>query len=529
VGTGGTGFTLGTIIGFGSIIMDSDSANHYSSATGTYYADNSTAPATTATTSTTTSSTALGVGQQLEITLDSSGNPTTVISTPSLVGAVASSPAPSASGFYVNGVQVKLNTLSNTLYGPLTYFVGYTGATAIAANDQVEVHGFYTQDANGNPYVQATRVVLLPSTNVVTRTVGVIPAGYTTGTFSLGNMTVTPVSSTIQPSGTTLAAGQYVSVWSSGVLTPVIRVRSISSSMGTIKVAGIAYGLSGTGFYLSGVPVTGSISGISNGTYVVASGTANGSTLTATTITIPTSGASTTVELKGTITNYVSNANFQVRGTSVDASAMSSPPSGLANGVYVDVIGSVSGNTVSASSITFGSTLTTPLSTSVTPVQNTTVEFVGTINSSPVPSCTGGFTITQDSGNTVSFTMASRVGYEGGACASNLVANTRVNVEASWNGSSYAAYGIQFLSAAGASSTTPPPSGTGEVSGVVSGLSSVGSVYTFTVNNTAVQWTCSVACPLAGLVNGARVDVRFTPGTPNVAISTPSVSSSIED
>jgi hypothetical protein len=303
--------------------------------------------------------------------------------------------------------------------------------------------------------------------------------------------------------------------------------------VGAIKIAGIAYGISSTGFYLSGVPVTGSTVGINYGTYVVASGTASGGTLAATSITIPNSGASTTVELKGTITNFVSNSNTQVRGTTVDASSMNSAPSGLANSVYVDVTGSVNGNTVKASTIVFSSNSTTPLSPTVTPALNTTVEFVGTINSSPTPSCTGGFTITQSSGNMVNFTMAPKVGYEGGACATNLVANTRVNVEASWNGSSYMAYGIQFLSAAGASTTTTPAIGTAEVSGVVSGASYTvsGSTYNFTftinrVNN--LTWACTSSCPTTTLVKGARVDVTYNISTLAVS-ATPSISSSVED
>lgn len=499
VGTGGTGFV--TLIGFGSLITDGDST-HYSSATGTYYSGTSTSA------STQTSSTVLGIGQQVEITLDTNGNPTKVQSAPSLIGAVSAITQNSGNttSFVVNNLTVNINTQFSQ--GPVTYFVGYTGANAITVNDQVEVHGFYAQDGSGNPYIQATRVVLLPSTNTVTNTVGVIPVGYTSGSIVLPgsaaqsetiSLAATP---TITPSGTSLAAGQFVSVWSSALPTSntitanSIRVRQIFSALGSIKVTGLVYAKSGTSFSVSGISVDGSatslastVSGLANGTYVVITGTANSSgVLVASTITTSNSG---NVEVKGTITNFVSLSSFQVRGTLINATSATLSPNNvtLANGVYVDVIGTVSGNTILASTI--GSITTTP------PTNSATVEYIGNITAVNSSS----FTMTTQSGALLTFALASNVGYQNGT-SSSLVSGARVEVEATLSGSTYTAYGVQFLQA----SSSNNQSGTSEVSGVVSYVQTTGSGYSFEVNNVQITGTGSLP---TGFVPGANVDVRF--------------------
>lgn len=562
VGSGGTGITLGTIIGFGSIIVDADSGTHYSSSTGAYYADSSTAAASTSTSTTQTSATALGIGQQLEITLDSLGNPTTVVSNPSLVGAVTSVTQTSGvtTAFVVNNISVRLNASNIQL--PVTYLVGFSNTSASTINvldssghqTQVEVHGYYAEDSNG-PFIQATRVVALPYTNTVSRTLGVV-SNYTASNFTLagtsGQSTETISTSgsyTLTTPGITLANGQFVNVYSSSlpssntITANAIGIKVLASGL-TAKVTGLVYGISGTTFKLSGVTVNAGAATIpSNGTYVVVDGiTDTTGTLIPITNGINTSAPINTVRLIGTITNYISNANFQVRGTTVDASGLSITAGVLSNGVNVDVSGTVNttGSTVTASSMNcFTSSATsvacssltsavTPLSNSVTPSQNTTVEFVGTINASPAPSASSGFAITQDNGGgVVSFTMASRVGYESGN-ATGLAASTRVKVEAYWNGSSYVAYGVQYLSASGAYTSSSNQSGS-EVIGTVSGLVYSGSTYTFSVNNVSLQWTCSGTCPLTTLVNGARVDVHFTPGSPNIVTGAPYISSSVED
>jgi hypothetical protein len=390
----------------------------------------------------------------------------------------------------------------------------------------VEVHGFYAQDSNGKPYIQATRVVLLPATNTVTRTVGVIPSSYTSGNFTLAgsaslsgeviSVSANPVI-TLSSTGaaTALTNGQFVSVWSSAaaasntITANAIRVRQISTALGTVKVAGLVYGKSGSSFSVSGISVDGSaanlsstVSGLTNGTYVVITGTANSSgVLVASTMTASNSGS---VELKGTITNFVNAASFQVRETLVNASSLSSSvTSALANGVYVDVIGTVSGNTIIASSIT---------SNTAAP-SSSTVEYIGTITAI---SGSSSFTISAQNGNLYTFALAANVGYEGaGSAACVLATGARVNVEATVNGSTYTAYGIQCLLASG----TNAPSGTSEVAGVVSNVTTTGSGYSFEVNN--VQVTGTGAIP-SSFVNGANVDVDIN----NTNTNTSAVSSS---
>jgi hypothetical protein len=515
VGTGGTGFV--TVIGFGSIVTDV--GDTYSSATGTY--------STNTTPSVLTSSTTLGIGQQLEIVYDTSGNPTTVMSAPTLIGAVASittttgmitAGTPSSgtvTSFVVNNLPVKVNTTLSQ--GPITYFVGYANANAMTVADQAEVHGFYAVDTNG-PYIQATRVVLLPSSNTLTRTVGVV-SSYSSGTFNLGATAVTTTGASILPTGTALANSQYVSVLSNTAMVSntiaanVVRVRQITSAMNAIKVAGLVYNISGSSFSVSGISVDGSatalsstVSGLSNGTYVVITGSANSSgVLVASGITASNSG---TVALKGTITNFVNSSSFQVRGTLVNASAVStSITNNLANGVYVNIVGTVSGNSVlpMLSAVNSGVTI-------LTAPQSSTVEYVGTITA---VNGSSSFTISAQNGSSYTFNLATNVGYESaGSTACTLTTGARVNVEATLSGSTYIAYGIQCLLASG----TNAPSGTSEVAGVVSNVTTTGSGYSFEVNNVQVSGTGTLP---SSFVNGANVDVHIN----NTNTNTSTVSS----
>ena len=81
VGTGGTGISFGTVTGFGSVVLDGVA---YNSATPTYYADGETD------TQTPSPATAVELGDRVSITLDSSGNPSSVVIEPELIGAVGS-------------------------------------------------------------------------------------------------------------------------------------------------------------------------------------------------------------------------------------------------------------------------------------------------------------------------------------------------------------------------------------------------------------------------------------------------------
>ena len=68
------------------------------------------------------------------------------------------------------------------------------------------------------------------------------------------------------------------------------------------------------------------------------------------------SSSSVQPELHGTITNFVSVANFQVRGVLVDASAATfsgGTAADLQNNAYVEIHGTVSNNVVSASTVAF--------------------------------------------------------------------------------------------------------------------------------------------------------------------------------
>jgi hypothetical protein len=194
----------------------------------------------------------------------------------------------------------------------------------------------------------------------------------------------------------------------------------------------------------------------------------------------------------------------------VDASTVSSSvTSALANGVYVDLLGTVSGNTIVASS--FNSILSSVPSSS-------TVEYVGTITA---VNGSSSFTISAQNGNSYTFNLATNVGYESaGSNACTLTTGARVNVEATLSGSTYTAYGIQCLLASGSNAQ----SGSSEVAGVVSNVTTSGSGYSFEVNNVRVTGTGTLP---SSFVNGANVDVHINNTNTNTStvssITTPHV------
>jgi hypothetical protein len=514
VGTGGSGFSLGTVLGFGSIVLD---GNTYSSATAQYLsAQYSSASVSTTAESAQTSSTALGVGHQVEITLDSSGNPTTVLAVPAVVGAVSAVSGNPTTSFTISNITVRIN--SDTTHGPVTYFNGLQSAASIAVGQQLEVHGLYYSTA-GTPYIQATRISLLKTTNTTSRIVGVI-SNLSANQFNLGTTVVTTTNATTVPANTTLANGQFVNVWSSAAMSGTsmtankIRIRQLSTSSGTVKVAGIVYGLSGTSFSVSGVSVDASLSSlqttlgslVSGSSYVTVTGQANSSgVLVASALSTSVANVATH-EVKGTITNYIDSSNFQVRGVTIDATSATITPSNavLQNGTYVDVVGAVSHNLLTASTIAVSTAISS----------GSTVEYIGTISASTANS----LTMTTQSGASLVFSLATNVGYENGS-QSNLIVGNRICVEGTYNNSGYTAYGISFLNTSG--SDTGTPQGKSEVSGKIYGVSSTVSgnsrTYTFSINKTQVQYT--VTGTVAGLVEGASADVYFTPGSPNVATS----------
>ncbi|MDD4885492.1 MAG: DUF5666 domain-containing protein, partial [Thiomonas sp.] len=277
-------------------------------------------------------------------------------------------------------------------------------------------------------------------------------------------------------------------------------------------VGGLVAQLAGSRFQVAGIPVDASaaslasaVQSLSNGAYVVVQGQADASTgvLTATSLrTYMNSPAQ--VELRGTITGYVSASNFLVRGVPVDVSAANVVFTGgaaasLRNGVFVDVVGQVaggSGNLVTASSVAVLSHAP----------DGGTVDYQGTV--SAVNLASGVFSLTaQDDGTTQAFqvTLAPNAVFSDGTAA-QLINGASVEIEATQTASGLLAYSLSFQGVTGSSGSSDGASTPVlETKGTLYNLTAT----SFEVNALIIQ--INGVTPKDGtLVNGARVEVSFT-------------------
>ncbi len=512
VGTGGTGLSFGTVTGFGSVVLD---GTPYNSAAPQYFASSDLGDATPA------AATAVQLGNQLRIALNAQGTPSMVLIEPELMGPVANlTPA----GFSVNGVAVQVNT--NPAAGPVTYYSGLTDYAGLSTGMPVEVHGAWGVDANGQGYVQATLIEQLPATNTITCLTGVVSRWQAaSGTFQIGSTTVQlGAASSITPAGQSLADGQLVHLWSPGppsaggtLLAGVVRIRTLQGVGGPVQLGGLVSQLSGTRLQVAGVTVdagapalAAAVQGLALGEYVVVQGQADGATgvLTASSVRAYATRPAE-VELRGTITGFVSPGNFLVRGVPVDASGAgvvfsAGGAASLGNGVFVDILGQIGGgsaNVVTASSVTVLAHAP----------DGGTVDYQGTV--SALNTASGTFTLTwQQEGvtNTAQVTLAPNVAFSNGAAA-QLVNGASVEIEATSSPSAaLLAYSVAFQSVGSGDGTS---ASTRQTQGVVYNLTST----SLQLNALTIQINGVV--PKGGtLANGLSVEVSFTPsGNQNLA------------
>lgn len=364
VGSGGTGLVAGTVTGFGSVIID---GNRYPDTTASYdiTGDSSAAQAI--------SRTQVGIGARAEVDTDASGNATAVHIVPEVIGVVSAISAPTST-LTVAGTRVVVNANDPTL--PITVYDGYTQFSDIQVNDRVEVHGLPQTDALGS-YVAATRIELKPGVctgGCPVRVSGTV-SNAQAGSFSLGGLTVNVgATTTITPAGQSLANGERVSVFSKSPLSgttmnaDAIAIRKLSTSVsavGTLRLSGeIGNYVSNSSFSVHGVSVNAAAAtltpaslSLANDVEVIVAGSFDPATnlLTATSVSQYDSDT-IQAELHGTVSNFVSAANFQVRGVLVDASTATFTPAGkssadLQNNAYVEIHGRVSNNVVLASTV----------------------------------------------------------------------------------------------------------------------------------------------------------------------------------
>lgn len=504
VGTGGTGITMGTVTGFGSVVIDGVA---YNSASPQYFAQSSLSEAAAATPAD------VGLGAQVQIDLDAQGSPSSVLVAPELVGAVT---AVDTNGFSVNSVRVQFNNQPSA--GPRTYFTGLQGPAAVRNGMQVAVSGAYGQDSAGTPRVQATLVERLPDANTILRSSGTVSGlNSASQSFQLGAMTVHYSASTpVLPAGATLADGRFVKVWSKRALShsgttleaDTLRVHSLLGRTGPAQISGLVSLLGGNHFQVSGVTVDASASAVAaslaalvNGQYVTVHGqidSASGSILASSIANAAVSSQQVPTEIQGSITGYTGVGAFFVRGVPVDASSAQflngAHASDLADGVYVDLIGTVgasnAGVVVANSLAVIG-----PQAPS-----GKTVEYRGTVRqfvSTSLP-----FVLVRSvSGVDVpeSVTLAANVSYSNGS-ASQLANTAGIEIEATKTASGLSAYSVNFIG------NGPGPSGGGLQPILVRGRVDSLSASTLQVAGLLIQRN-GVSVQGGTLTSGARVEV----------------------
>jgi hypothetical protein len=504
VGSGGTG--IGFLTGFGSLIVDGmrrdDSAASYTSE-----ADQASAIAM--------APTGAMLGHSVEYSYDGSGKMMSVLVSPELAGTVTAVGPTSVTVF---GTTVDIN--SDATAGPATSLVGYGSLPDIKVGDRIEVHGLLKTDSLGKLHLQATLVVQKPAATGARLTGYVTQYDAAAGTFALGSNLVTVGSATISPAGAVLSNGQLVTVWSNAdplgnaVSANTVRIKWPTVSNRNVAMSGAISSYTGAAsFQVRNMIVDASSavvapSGVSfaNGKYVVVVGSFDVKTnkLTATSVTVITPAAPTTVELHGTVANFVSAASFTVRGVVVDASAaafIGGTASQLANGVFVEVHGAVANNLVRAATVTVQA---------LSPLQapaGSVLDVGGVI--ATYGATTGSYTITLDSGGTMSGTLGSSMFYDNGIAA-DFVPGQSVHVSGMFNGGLLSTFVVNFCQ-----STVAPGAGNAHMEGIAYNVNTT----SFMLNGVTIQ-NNGVTFPGGGMMGGhgmmaglrVSVDVQLSNG-----------------
>ena len=335
------GIVRGTVTGFGSIYID-----------GVKY-DDSTAKVEQVVdprspTSVTTADVKLGMRAEVQLVEGKIG---TVSLLSEVLGPVTSIDLANST-FTVLGQRVRVAAGG----AATTIFDGLSGISALQVGDLVEVHG--TRLADG--VVAATRVERRPADSLVRlRASGVVASlDATAKTFKLGDLTVAYSGAVLLPAGAVLENGKSVAVFSDALpVAGTINARAVKlADAGLSEIAATAIGgvitdfASQSSFKVGAVTVdasaatfgNGTAASLANGQAVRVEGVISAGVLKARAVAFVNPADAAGVSLAGQVTDFVSVANFKVRGTVVDASAAAfagGTGESLGNGSWVAVSG----------------------------------------------------------------------------------------------------------------------------------------------------------------------------------------------
>jgi len=504
------GISVGTVTGFGSVIVD---GVHYDDKKVTLGLDTPpTAPDAPA------SGVAVEVklGQHVEVAFTGSeGNSaaTSISVSAEIVGKVSAI----VPDLVVAGQTVKVNADAST--GPVTVFDGYASVADIKVGDRIEVHGLPTAAST----VQATRIERRPSAEAWLRISGNVAALAVDGSFQLGGVTIkVDVNTRVLPAGGVVANGQRVAVWSDTavvgnvVTAKVVRIKKTSDATSTdarlagaitdcvavcdasFKVAAISINAATATF------VNGTKADLVNGKWVELRGTLDLTTgaVTATTVTFrkPETG-NTDVSLKGAITDFVDLAHFKVRGVAVttDGSTVTHPTctAPLAQGTLVSISGAVSGFSVLAKTIDC-----------LASAEGVSIEGKGIVVSVDPGAKT--FTLGGDLFSKLTLSYGDATEFASGTTAANITVGTQLVINGSVTSGVVAVTRIGLADVL----TTPPVPGIVvlETEGVASHVTLTGTaVSSFEIDGLAFTITTdsTVRTLDGGLVDGAKIHVLF--------------------
>ena len=370
VGTGGSGYAVGTITGFGSVIVDGVAWDD----TRARVQVEGGPPAGTAPT--------LKIGQRVKIEYETAPAAKVIEIAPAAVGPVQAVELGAFPRLRVAGQTVQVNLKDATQ--PVTLLEGYSSAAEIAIGDVVEVHG--APILVGNTYVlQATRVEKLATappptpgpapTPTSPQRVQNVVQDYDAAarTLRLGNVTVSVATATVAPAGATISNGRTVTVVArpapAGAPTDLIaesvsvldlstntQPSELSGTVAGFDVTSRSFDLAGVRVNAAGASIEPGNQSIANGAVVVVRGSfrADGG-FDATQVRIRKKGETPNytydVSLTGRIGAFVSLADFRVRGQRVDASnaqLLSCSNVQFRNGIEVEIGGAIVGDKVVA-------------------------------------------------------------------------------------------------------------------------------------------------------------------------------------
>jgi len=367
VGSGGTGSAVGTIGGFGSVIVDGQRIDDESALLEVESQPGSPNRAGI-------DETEAKLGQQAMIATDvTSSVASSVKIQPAVIGAVDSIDL-AGNKIVIAGQNILLNATAT--HGAPTVFDGYELLSDISIGDQILVYGHINPTTS---QIQAARIESQPPGVVQVRVTGTV-SGLNSTQFNVGALIVKFDSTvTMLPNGATLANGQSVVVWSGNTVSNgQLQAQIISTVTDTIAGLPIRVGglISGCGtttactgtFKVDGFTVDTSAASITGGTsaqfidgqYVAIVGTADpqSSVIKATSVALR-STSTIDVTLYGAVFDPVNTSAFLMHGVPVIVTANTAVHSGclIAEGQAVQITGSITRNQVTAQNISCLSSL----------------------------------------------------------------------------------------------------------------------------------------------------------------------------